>query len=50
MESRQTMIEAIENTIGIWEAVWNEWPTSQLQQLYLYVKTQEQHRKIRIEK
>ena len=32
--SRQKMIDFIEGRVGIWEAVWNEWPTKQIEILY----------------
>ena len=31
---RQKMIDAIEGRVAIWDAVWNEWPTKQIEILY----------------
>lgn len=37
---RQDLIDHIEGQVGIYEAVWNEWPTEQLEKLWRYVSNQ----------
>ncbi len=35
------MIIAIEGTVGIWKAVWNEWPTMEIETLYNHLTAPE---------
>lgn len=36
-KKRQKMIDAIEGQVGIFKAIWNEWPTEEIETLWDYV-------------
>ena len=36
-EKRQEMIDSIEGIVGIWKAVWNEWPTAEIEILFVHL-------------
>ena len=37
---RQELIDHIEGQVGLYEAIWNEWPTEQLEKLWRYISNQ----------
>jgi hypothetical protein len=36
MGAREFMIERIEGFVGCYEAIWNDWPTTQIWKMYMF--------------